>query len=347
MPSQSLIKEIGTPDRILVTSIDDYLKLFKTLNGKTNLFETVYKFKYLKTEYQPDYESAIIDKIFFDADSSNSWNAVKKFHEYLMSINIKHTIKQSSLMRFHIMVASDDTDVDNKKRALKNAMIGLSNDANLTFGKSDECDFDYATFGDLSRLCRIPGTFNVKRKSWCNYVTEEELYSEDKLKEVSQSMRTKQVWFGKNKIKLKDYDFETEYTRNEVANYGDFDMVIEGTEFIKNVINTFPPFIQKILNDYNDYGTYKNRWRFAIYCRDIGMPKSTVDEIANIYFSKIINTGSLKGRGTNYDHFKKFKVLKLVFESDKAYTFPHVIQLLNEGYEITEEDEKDFEGIYF
>jgi len=339
-----MIKEIGTPGRRLVLTEEEYFSFINKFNGIVNLYETIYNYKYLKSAFSPEYDSAILNKMFFDLDSKHSLENARKFHKYLLDNNIQHYMKQSSLFRFHFIVYCKGS-VNNKKNALFNAMIKLADDAGLTYGQSSEEDLDIATFGDLARLCRIPGTFNVKRKSWCNYVSHNELKSKEKLEENSkiQKNRVKYI-YGKNKIDLKEFDSE-EVSHLQIRNKFDIDDY-KGS-FNDKWEKIFPPFILKVLADYNAYGNWSNRWRVAIYCRDIGMSKNEVDFIASKHFSKVINNGSMNGRGTNYDHFVKVKVLTQVFDKSEKYKFPPAGRLKDEGYEIEPEDVKSFGELYF
>ena len=61
----------------------------------------------------PDYDTAIVDKIFFDLDSKNSFNSIKKFHEFLMKENLKHCMTMSG-GGFHCYVACKVCDFRDK-----------------------------------------------------------------------------------------------------------------------------------------------------------------------------------------------------------------------------------------
>ena len=174
----TFIMEVANPRRQLILSKKEYIDYIKKWCGVTCIYETVYKFTHLRNSHQPEYNSAIVDKLFFDFDSKNSQQNTIKFHEYLVKENIKHFIKQSSLMRFHLFICCKGV-ILNKKIAILNAQIKLVNDCKLTYGIGEEFDLDSATFGDVARHTAIAGTYKPKRKSWCNYISKKDLYDEN------------------------------------------------------------------------------------------------------------------------------------------------------------------------
>lgn len=340
-----LIFEVGNPKRKIITDKEEYLNFITNNNGINNLYETVYKFKYLKTKFQVDYDSAIVDKMFFDCDGKNAWEVAKQFHEYLVKENIKHYMKQSSYMKFHIYPCCKGNP-SNKKEALYTAMCELALNAGLNYGRpSTEFDLDMATFGDLARICPIPGTYKPNRKSYCNYITKEDLYDEEKLKEKAKSPGGRKIYYGEEKIDLNQYDDLTKY-----KNYSTISFECENfkEEFDEVQVNVLPPFIKKILSNYNNYcDDYKNRWRCAIFMRDFGYSEEMTYEICKIYFSKHLNWSTLNGKGTQWDRFEKCKSVHYVYHNQNKYKFPSLYTLKKEGWELEEEDEKIINQLYF
>ncbi|MFW6025474.1 MAG: hypothetical protein ACOCRX_03960 [Candidatus Woesearchaeota archaeon] len=335
-------REIAIPQRYLITNKEEYINFIRKYNGVTNLYESLYRFKYLKNNFKPDYESAIIDRMFFDFDSENALSNTIKFHNYLKKYNIKHYIKQSSYMKFHIYVLCKG-QLQNKKHALTNAMYELIKDVGFSVGKGAKYDVDVSTFGDLSRICPIAGTYKPKKKSYCNYITPKELFDRDKLLEKSKKPFGYKHCIGSRLINLENYDYEPPTFLQNI----DFEIEEFNVKFNDKYVNILPPFIKKILANYKEYGNWENRWRFAVLCRDFGYPKNLTDKIAKRYFSRVTNMGSLNGRGTNYDHFIKFNVLKNVYEKQEKYKFPNVNKLIEEGYEIETEDIEFFRDLYY
>ena len=337
-----IYKEIAIPQRYLITEKSQYINFIKKYNGIVNLYETLYNFKYLKNDYKVDYSSAIVDRMFFDFDSENAHKNAIKFHEYLKENNIKHYIKQSSYMKFHIYVLCKGR-LKNKKQALNNAMYHLANQVGLSVGKGDKYDLDSSTFGDLSRICPIAGTYKPKKKSFCNYITPDELYDKEKLLEKSKKPNGHKKCCCEKLFDLSEFDCETSLNNCEI----DFNIEDFNTQFSEKHIQVLPPFIKKILNNHNEYGNWENRWRFAVLCRDFGYPPHLVNEIAKQYFSQVINRGSLNSKGTNYDHFVKCNIIDNVYNSEEKYRFPSINKLIEEGYEIEEEDKRFLKELYF
>lgn len=336
--------EVANPKRVLIQSKEQYIDFVKRYNGVTNLYRTVYNFKYLKTKYSPDYNSAIVNQMFFDCDSERSLDVIKKFHNYLLERHIKHYMKQSSYMKFHIYVVCKKVDLTYKKNALLNAMIHLAKDCGLSYGDSRTSDLDKATFGDLARICPIAGTFKPNRKTYCSYISEADLYNDNLLKERADKGNGKLIYYGKIGFDLKKFDL---IDKNNIQASGE---IIEKDDFNVKFDNKFidclPPLIKKILTNHNKYcDNYKNRWICALYMRDIGYPESLTEEILRTYFSKQLNWTSMNGTGTQWDRFVKCKALWYCYHGE-FIAFPNIDTLLSEGLEITKEDETLINKLY-
>ncbi len=340
--------EVGNPKRILIKSKEDYLNFIKLNNGVTNLYKSVYNFKYLKSKFTPDYESAIINQMFFDCDSENSLEVCKKFIKYLDNHNLQYYLKQSSFDKFpklQIYVLVEEDYIEHKKACLMNGMIYLAKEVGLTYGESSSCDLDKATFGDLARICPIAGTYKPKRNSFCSYISKEDLYYINKLKEKAKTGIGKRVIYNWEKFNLKKFDRldlnQQLHLDNEVLKYDDFKV-----EFNDKFVDCLPPIIKKILVNYNNYcDNYRNRWRVAIYMRDFGYPESLAKDIIEKYFSKIPNYSTCNGTCSQWDRFVKCKSLWYVYKGEFR-EFPTIQNLLDEGLEVTEKDKELIEKLY-
>jgi len=333
-----VVLELANPKRKLIQNKKEYVDWVKKNNGIMNLYQTVYKFKYARNQYQAEYDTAIIDKMFFDMDSKNAIKICCKFHEYLVKHNIKHYMLQSSYLKFHIYVMCKVQELDNKKAALKNGMVGLANQIGLTFGREKSYDLDVATFGDISRICPIPNTYKPKRKGYCTYITENDLKSLDRLKQKTIIGKSRITYYGETLFDLKPFDIEPSY--KELSKKVIDPIKLEVGE---GIINLFPPFIKKVLLNYETYAAWDNRWKFCILCRDMGISRETTDEIAQQYFSQQNRTDYL---GNNYNHFKKTNVINLVFNSNR-YKFPSADNIIDKGYELEQEDIEFINNLYF
>ena len=339
-----LYLEVANPKRKIIKSKEEYINFIKENNGITNLYKTLYKFKYLKNNYQVDYESAIIDKMFFDCDSENSLEVVKKFHNYLIKKDIKHYLVQSSYLKFHIYVICKVTNLQNKKNALYNGMVYLAKGVGLSYGESKTSDLDKATFGDLARIHPIPRTYKPKRKAFTSYISRDYLFNDKMLKEASKKGNGAKIIYGTKEFDLTPFDNFEIYESNTLS------MVIDNDDFKfeldDKVVSKLPPFIQKILTNYKEYcNDYKNRWRVGLYLRDMGFSESMTKEILKKYYSKVINYSSCNGNCSQWDRFVKCKALYYIFHGEFR-EFPTIQTLLEEGWEITKKDEEMFERLY-
>lgn len=343
-----MVFEVGVPDRVkVIQNKKEYIDFVRDSHKIKNLYKTVYNFKYLKSINKPDYSSAIVNKMFFDADSENSLNVVKKFVDYLDKENYSYYLKQSSYDKFsklQIYVLTNVSELNNKKNALYNGMVSLADSVGLTYGEAHSSDLDKSTFGDLAQLCPIGGTYKPKRNCYCSYISKSDLYDDDKLKQAAKHGNGKKIIYGKRRFDLKPFDYVDNFVcvdNSTIIENDDFDI-----KFDDKFVDSLPPFIKKVLSNYKGYcDNYINRWRVALYMRDIGYSKSLAEQILKKYYSKYINYSSLEGRGTQWDRFCKCKALHYVFNSSYR-EFPSVGTLLNEGYEITQEDEKAINNLY-
>ena len=329
--------EVGNPKRVLVYDKKGYKDYIKKNNGVANLYETVYHFKYLKDKYKPDYASAVIDKIFFDFDSENSLINIRKFHNYLLSKNIKHYMVQSSYLKFHCFVFCKKEELNNKKCALFNSQVFLAKENSFSFGNEKWNDLDKSCFGDIARLKAIPLTFKPKRNGWVSYINSNDLNDIDILKGLTQEPRKVKTFYGSDLFSLKEFDNE------KLNDYSDCDKIIDLNDYESNFNNEFeklfPPLIKKILIGKNGYGYWRNRWAFTIFCRDMAFPKNVTDRIAKKYFSKQLRTDKMKN---NYEHFIRCKIIDYVYGNANKYIFPSLIEFKNNGFEVTDDDKNFF-----
>ena len=152
-------REIGLR-RSLCRSKADFSRYVKRLNGKSNLYTSLYSFDGVdpKRSWKVDYSSAIIDKAWwdFDADDSN-WGQMLEDVETLLGrlegdVRLVFTGRVYHVYQMFSPPVRGGPWPANLQRYQHSLAKGL--------GTLDGVGFP-------ERLCRVPWTYNITRKSWC------------------------------------------------------------------------------------------------------------------------------------------------------------------------------------
>lgn len=153
-------REVGFPERMLIHNVNDYNQFVYDYNTIKSLYTTVYAFDKILGR-KPLYQTAIIDKVFFDFDGLESHEGVKIFVKGLLQDNYKFIIHFSG-GGFHIFVATKRVLYSiSAKEFIKRIQKHLLQRYNI------EKYSDSHVIGDISRICRIPNTLNVRRGRYC------------------------------------------------------------------------------------------------------------------------------------------------------------------------------------
>lgn len=167
----NLYCEFGKPQRRLVSSYEELVRLINIYNGVANCYSTVYMFEELDESdnwrKKPDYNTAIIDRVFLDFDGDNAFENMKIVHEKLLKENIKHHVNFSG-NGYHIFIYTEKNELKYKKLALARYAISLTDDQ------------DMQVVGDIARLVRIPNTLHLGTKLYCINITHEDIMSGEK-----------------------------------------------------------------------------------------------------------------------------------------------------------------------
>lgn len=257
-----MIFEVGLP-RKLCNATKDAIDFINRCNGIKAVYKTVYKFESM-IEKKPDYNSAIIDRLFFDFDSKECWNETNKLHKELLKDDIKHTLTMSG-KGYHVFIFTNEYKPRNSKATIYNAQHHFIDKLNL--------DCDRQVVGDNARLHRVPNTFNNKSKRFCIPLTQEQFYSGD---EVIKAAAQKQNFIS-NKIigtKLfnilefdKDIKFKDEF---------DIKLIVNDNENA-NYMKECPQMIRELLLK-ND-ACWKERYIIILYFKEVGY---TMEEVGKI-----------------------------------------------------------------
>lgn len=204
----------------------------------SDLYMSVYRFNVIDENGFIDRSSAFIDKVFFDFDSDDSLSDVWKFHEFCSRKNILHRCHFSG-RGYHGFIFVN-TGIKNKQQAIGNFQRWLMKKLNLKL--------DVKIIGDISRIFRIPNTYNFNARRFCVGLPSEILDSK-KPSEYIMRYATKQqfdnAWIGSKLLDISKWDESTIMYNDEIASnfsFNDIDpnITIDYPEF--------PPCIQRLMS---------------------------------------------------------------------------------------------------
>lgn len=159
--------DIAFPQRIMM-STDDMSKYYNFLNrynGKRHLYKSVYRFNE-KNDKRVEPKSAVIDKIYFDFDGPEAYDATIKFHNWLVERDLYHCIFFSGNKGFNVYVYVESFTPN---------MYNLGT-LQKAIEKKAGIKSDQQTVGDINRVSRIPNTIHIRSKLYCIGLSVEELY---------------------------------------------------------------------------------------------------------------------------------------------------------------------------
>lgn len=264
-------REMGFEQRgLIVNNLKELLEAVNRNNRRTTVFTSLYAFLEIKNN-RGVYDTAKIRQIYFDFDNPSSLECIRKLHNYCKERNLKHTMFFSGGgFHFYIAVLYPNY-LTNKKTAIANAQIQISNDLNIKIGISEDFDLDAHIVGDIARLVRVPNTFNLRRKKYCIPISEEEieLLTLDGFRALAENKRNKPPFiYGRNYLDLKPFDGEAvnrEYDFSE-----DYS---EGEENATPVDIKTLPFCLQVLAEKKSM-KHRERFMFISYCKEIGLPSN-------------------------------------------------------------------------
>jgi len=282
-------REIGK-NRKVVKNKSDFVRFVNSHNGKQSIYSTVYAFVDLKKPWRCDYETAIVDKLFFDFDTEHAYEDVVKLHAYCMERNLYHRA-QFSGGGYQFFIFTDPAPLKDKKGALYNAQRSFEKQVGI------ECDAH--VMGDVARICRITNTYNIKRRKWCIPLTRDMIkMGDEKIREMADSqiqvpldswllggpaLFNIEIFDGEKKIDLKLPD-GLEYS-NEVSE----DISIQiGCKALKRLLK-------------NPNMGYRHRYHLILYLREKGYtPTEVIRFLKEVLTKKKFNHCIFEERAVEY-----------------------------------------------
>jgi len=298
-------------------------KTFYKLLMKNIYFNATYTTIYGGFKGNKQYQTGIIDKVILDVDNIDDWEKVKKFHNYLLDKNVKHTIIFSGSNGFHIYLFTNKEYDYSYRYYIKH------------FGKLIRekfgLDIDIKILGDMARLIRIPNSRHQKTNLFAIPLVDKHFeLNIEQIKMLARKPNYKwQVW-GEKGIRLKKIKSDV-----EIGDDSSYD-IIE----IDNI--PIPPFIQKIL-DMKKEGWRKEtghyeRMAIILYLFEVGgWSVEKVKEFMRQYLTE-----------EEYSHMLKEKQVEHLYKRffiTKDYNFPSLnvlkmwvdVELTNKDVEILNE----------
>ena len=209
--------EFGKPQRLFVSNPDQMRDYILKYNHRTSCYRTVYDYtqSFNSGRPRPNYDTAIVDKVFFDFDGDDAFDEVRRVHRNLK--DVKHAINFSG-RGFHVFVFTQRENIVNKREALRRYTATVSDKV------------DKPVIGDLARLVRIPYTYHLQAQRYCIPLCGDDL-DDDLLnikgKSVVPTFAGGEI-FGEELISLKEFDYPEDDSLDEDLIYDiDFD-AIEG-----------------------------------------------------------------------------------------------------------------------
>lgn len=312
--------QIAAPYRVTCRTESQFYKTFNALNGiKPKIFFSLYNCNNAGKFINPN-----IDKIAFDIDCENSLKIVRKIDKYCDALNLKRTFIFSTGGFWAYIFTSNGTDLEYPKNALKNSQIKIIEDIGLTYKERNKRnlidphmnDIDFHILGDIARVARMPGSFDKNRKRFCISVSKTDLSKGmEHIIEKSKRQSFDLYVYGENLLDLKKYDEQPSII--ESTDIPDFDYSYKRTGI--------PPCVWSWIT-VREKAVYRARYFATVWLKEYGWTKTMIRKLLKENYENFPRTDGLNN---NWEHYKKVKVLDLVFEKD--LTFPTCQHLYVEG----------------
>jgi len=207
-------REACNPKRYLVKNMDEYLTFVNGNITSSSIYTNVYNFSNFNGPYMaPDYESAIIDRVYFDCDQKlkkigktievPAYENMLKIHNWCLERDIMH-FPRCTGSAYDVIIATNTEFVPkNKKQCVANAQLWLMKELNI--------ETDPQVIGDIARIHRVSNTFNHKPETrrFCIPLDEEIIeLGEKKVFEIAKKQRFVKESFGSKSWDISEFDTE-------------------------------------------------------------------------------------------------------------------------------------------
>ena len=298
-------RELAMPKRVLINNKKDFLKLINKNNCKNHVYTTIYHFTDINNN-KIDYNTAIIDKVFFDLDSDECYEDMLKLHREFNSNKLKHAVIFSG-RGFHIYLFVKISNLKNQKDALT-----------LThkyFIDKLQLNVDEHIIGDLARLTRVINTYNIRRRRYCIPITEKYINrGYEKIRE-----RAERQYFAKKYIFNKNLFDITQFDRQIIPTPLNIDINNIKSDIVDFNKLKIPPCVLMMLQ--NSHPIWKERGYVLTFFRDKGLTEEeTVQIISKFWNKETIKHSIVDRRGDRQSYY--------IFKDVNRYLFPKCDKLM-------------------
>jgi len=242
-------REVCNPRRHTVASEDEFLDFVNSNISCTDIFTNVYNFsEFIPPFMYPVYDSAIIDRIYFDCDQKvregstyvmlPAYENMLKIHEWCVSRDIMHIARCTGTAYDVVIFTDPEFKPKNKKECVANAQMWLSKHLGITI--------DPQIIGDIARIHRVDNTFNHKdtAKRFVTQLDKNLIYAgEKKIFEEVKKQTFRQEIFGDKYWDISQFDTpEKMYSSAPTIN-----IEIDESE-LSDIADNLPPCIKKLLS---------------------------------------------------------------------------------------------------
>jgi len=312
-------RQLAYPERTLCANRSLFIAKANSLNGvKQKLYFSLYN-----CDDKGQFTNPLIDKISFDFDNDKCFDNVLRLATYCNQMNYRYTIVFSTKGFWVHILTKNYGELKYPKDALRQAQEFIIKEVGFIYNKTVNSDIDFHIIGDIARVSRMVGSKDTKRQLYCISVQEKEMISYEYVKTLSKKQRIDIYWNNSNYFDIRPFD-------NKIfKDYGFFDMPLIKCEINveDKLVKILPPCVQDMLLK-QDKATYRGRFLYTLYMKELGFNKETTDELANKYFSLFERTDELRN---NYVHYQRVKCLDLVYGNDRLF-FPNCETLFQEGF---------------
>ena len=271
--------EVGPP-RKLVTNMKEYLNFVNVHNGKKKaVYRSIYSFNDVNENWKPDYNSAIVDCLFFDFDdkSCNAYEECQRLHKKCLLQNLRHVVVMSG-RGYHHYIFLKKNKLEYPKEAIRKGQQYFVDKLNLSIDKQ--------VMGNVAQMARVPNTYHPKAKRFCIPLTKEQFEKgDDFIKQLAKKQNfVRNIVIGKELFDISKFDKEpeNEFNFNTLHKNGQFSSSVGQAGEVN--IKSCPPCIQQLLNK-EDCG-WKDRYLIILYFKEKGYLIEEVYKILEQHLSK-------------------------------------------------------------
>lgn len=262
--------------RRMIQTKDDYFKFINANLSSNNLYTTVYNYSEYE-KWKPNFDSAIIDRLWFDFDldtkldtritiRNDCYSMMKSLHIWCLTNDYRHICRYTG-SGFDVTIFTTERFIKHRKDCIKNAVIGICDDLGIAS--------DPKTLGDIARVNRITNTYNFKSKAkrFCIPLTQGLIdSSHENIRKIAKKQKFYTKVFGTKLLDIKKYDIPT------IETYDDY----EGNDSIKDqqiegLCDKVPVCIKHLLSKQTP--TFEERRIIIVGLRDMGFSKGEIKQI--------------------------------------------------------------------